>query len=192
MLDQYPDPAVDLPLEPSPRNAEAVLAGGCFWCTEAVYEGIPGVIDVESGYAGGDEATASYEAVCRGDTGHAEVIRITYDASKVTYGQLLKAFLFIAHDPTTLNRQGNDVGTQYRSAIFYENDDQYRVASEYIKQIDRFGHYPVPIVTTLEPLVRFFVAEKYHQDFARKNPSHPYINAAATPKVAKLKKAMGG
>ncbi len=191
MLDQYPDPEVDIPLEAASRKAEAVLAGGCFWCVEAVYEGIPGVIDAESGYAGGDESTANYKSVCNGDTGHAEVVRITYDASKVTFGQLLKAFFFIAHDPTTLNRQGNDVGTQYRSAIFYENDDQYRVASAYIKQIDRLGHCPVPIVTTLEPLERFFVAETYHQDFAQKNPSHPYINAAATPKVMKLKKALG-
>ncbi len=191
MLDTFPDPQVDLPLEPTSREATAVLAGGCFWCVEAVYEGLPGVKDAESGYAGGVAASANYEAVGKGNTGHAEVVRITYDASKITYGQILKAFFFVAHDPTTLNKQGNDVGTQYRSAIFYESDDQQRVADAYIKQIDRSGDFPTLIVTTVEPLDRFYPAETYHQDFARKNPAHPYIQGAAAPKVAKLKKLLG-
>lgn len=191
MLDQYPDPQVDLPLEKSSRTAEAVLAGGCFWCTEAVYEGLPGVSDVESGYAGGEARTANYEAVSTGATGHAEAIRIKYDPSKISYGQLLKAFFFIAHDPTQLNRQGPDRGTQYRSAIFYANEDEQRVAEAYIKQIDRLGHYPVHIVTTLEPLTEFYPAEREHQNFVQRNPSHPYIVQQALPKVAKLKKAMG-
>ncbi len=189
-LAQYPSPEIDLPLASASGTAEAVLAGGCFWCTEAVYEDIPGVKDVESGYAGGTEATANYEAVCTGRTGHAEVVRIAYDPSVVSYGQLLKAFFFIAHDPTTLNRQGNDVGPQYRSAIFYASEDQRRVAEAYIAQIDKLGHYRSPIVTTLEPLEKFYSAEIYHQDFARKHPTHPYIAAAAMPKVAKLHKAM--
>ncbi|MBC7784912.1 MAG: peptide-methionine (S)-S-oxide reductase MsrA [Burkholderiales bacterium] len=191
MLDQYPDPKDDLPLEAASRKAEAVLAGGCFWCVEAVYEGIPGVIDAESGYAGGEESTANYDAVSTGRTGHAEVVRITYDPSKATYGQLLKAFFFIAHDPTTLNRQGPDSGTQYRSAIFYSDEDQRRVAEAYIKQIDQLGHYPTLLVTTLEPLTQYYPAEKEHQDFARLNPAHPYIARQALPKVAKLRKAMG-
>lgn len=191
MLDTFPDPQVDLPLEPKPRDATAVLAGGCFWCVEAVYEGLPGVKDAESGYAGGTSATANYDAVKTGQTQHAEVVRVTYDASVITYGQILKAFFFVAHDPTTLNRQGHDIGPQYRSAIFVENEDQQRVAEAYIKQIDRAGDFPTLIVTTIEPLDRFYPAETYHQDFARKNPTHPYINAAALPKVAKLKKLLG-
>lgn len=190
MLEQFPDPQVDLPLESSSRTAEAVLAGGCFWCTEAVYEALPGVSEVESGYAGGDAGTANYEAVSTGRTGHAEAIRIVYDPSKVSYGQLLKAFFFIAHDPTQLNRQGPDRGTQYRSAIFYANDDEQRVAEAYIKQIDRVGHYPVPIVTTLEPLTEFFPAEREHQDFVKRNPTHPYIVQQALPKVKKLQKEL--
>ncbi len=192
MFDAYPDPEIDLPLESTSSTAYAILAGGCFWCVEAVYEDIPGVKDAESGYAGGDPMEANYDAVCKGDTRHAEVVRIAYDPAVVTFGQLLKAFFFIAHDPTTLNRQGNDVGTQYRSSIFYENEDQRRVADAYIKQVDRSGHFPTLIVTTLEPLEQFYPAETYHQDFARKHPDHPYIAAAALPKVAKMKKAMGG
>ncbi|HEY0007275.1 MAG TPA: peptide-methionine (S)-S-oxide reductase MsrA [Tepidisphaeraceae bacterium] len=190
MLDAYPDPQVDLPLSSDSRTAYAVLAGGCFWCVEAVYEDIPGVSDAESGYAGGDPSTANYEAVSSGRTGHAEVVRLTYDASKVTFGQLLKAFFFIAHDPTTLNRQGPDVGTQYRSAIFYENEDQRRVAEAYIKQIDALKKLSGPIVTTLEPLTQYFPAERYHQDFARQNPTHGYIMQQALPKVRKLAQNM--
>ncbi len=191
MLEQFPDPKTDIPLTPDPRQYQAVLAGGCFWCVEAVYEDIPGVIDVESGYAGGSASTANYEAVCTGQTGHAEAVRITYDSSKTTFGQLLKAFFFIAHDPTQLNRQGPDHGTQYRSAIFYASDEQRDIADAYIKQIDKMDHFPALLVTTLEPLIDFFPAETYHQDFARRNPTHGYILQQAAPKVAKLKKAMG-
>ncbi len=189
-LAQYPNPDLDLPLESSSRTAEVVLAGGCFWCVEAVYEAIPGVSDAESGYAGGEASDANYDAVSTGRTRHAEAVRLTYDPSVVTFGQLMKAFFFIAHNPTTLNRQGNDVGPQYRSAIFYANEEQQKVAEAYIAQIDRFGHYPTLLVTTLEPLEKFYPAETYHQDFARKNPGHPYVTAAAAPKIAKLRKAM--
>jgi peptide-methionine (S)-S-oxide reductase len=190
MLDDYPDPKIDLPKVPQSDTAQAVLAGGCFWCVEAVYEAVPGVSDVESGYAGGTAETANYDSVCGGNTGHAEAVRITYDPSITSYGQLLKAFFFIAHDPTTLNRQGGDVGTQYRSAIFYETEEQRHVAAEYIRQIDASGHYPTLIVTTLEPLTQFYPAETYHQDFVRRNPRHPYIVQAALPKLAKLKAAL--
>jgi peptide-methionine (S)-S-oxide reductase len=190
MLDQYPDPEFDLSLASKPAAAEAILAGGCFWCVEAVYEDLPGVSDAESGYAGGTEATANYEAVCTGRTRHAEAVRITYDPSRLTFGQILKAFFFIAHDPTTLNRQGNDVGPQYRSAIFYANDDQRRVAEAYIRQIDASRHYKTPIVTTLEPLEKFYPAETYHQGYAKANPTQPYIFHTALPKVEKLRKAL--
>ncbi|RYG77845.1 peptide-methionine (S)-S-oxide reductase, partial [bacterium] len=166
----------------------AVLAGGCFWCTEGVFEQIPGVSDVESIYAGGTKETANYEAVCSGTTGHAEAIRITYDPAKVTYGYLLKIFFSIAHDPTTLNRQGNDVGTQYRSAVFYANDEEKRVAEAYIKQLTDAKVFTDPITTTLEPLTAYYPAEKYHQDYAKANPDQGYIRAMATPKIEKAKK----
>lgn len=187
MLDDYPDPEIDVPLLAEPSEFQAVLAGGCFWCTEAVYLELPGVVRVESGYAGGDASTAHYETVCQGNTGHAEAIRITYDPSIISYGQLLKVFFFVAHDPTTLNRQGNDEGTQYRSAIFYKDQDQHRIAVAYIHQLDRSGLFQSPIVTTLEPLTGFFLAEKYHQNFARRHPTHPYIQISAAPKIRKLK-----
>lgn len=187
MLDNYPDPVMDMPLSAESQELQAVLAGGCFWCTEAVYLELPGVRRVEAGYAGGEASTAHYEAVCQGHTGHAEAIRITYDPSVISYGQLLKVFFFVAHDPTTLNRQGNDVGTQYRSAIFYQDEHQYRIASAYIHQLNHTGLFKSPIVTTLEPLTQFFVAEQYHQNFARRHPAHPYIQMAAVPKVRKLK-----
>ncbi|HEX8340947.1 MAG TPA: peptide-methionine (S)-S-oxide reductase MsrA [Tepidisphaeraceae bacterium] len=190
MLDQYPDPLIDIPLATTPTDAEAVLAGGCFWCVEAVYEDLPGVRDAESGYAGGTPETANYEAVCGGRTRHAEAVRITYDASKLSFGQLLKAFFFIAHDPTTRDRQGNDVGPQYRSAIFYADDEQKRIAEAYVRQIDAAKLLPRPIVTTLEPLEKFYPAEAYHQGYARLNPTQPYIFSTALPKVEKLRKAL--
>lgn len=185
---RFPEPAIDLPTPEAGGLQSVVLAGGCFWCTEGVFEEIPGVADVVSGYAGGSKETANYEAVCNGDTGHAEAIKITYDPRRVSYGQLLKLFFSIAHDPTTLNRQGNDTGTQYRSAIFYADDDEKRVAAAYIKQLDDAKVFPSPIVTTLEPLKEFYEAEKYHQDYARLNPLQPYIRAAALPKKEKAKK----
>jgi peptide-methionine (S)-S-oxide reductase len=184
----FPDPKVDLPHSVHAEPRSIVLAGGCFWCTEGVFEEIPGVIDVVSGYSGGAKETANYKAVCDGDTGHAEAIKITYDPKKVSYGHLLKLFFSIAHDPTTLNQQGNDFGTQYRSAIFYANDDEKRVAEAYIAQLNEAKVFPSPIVTTLEKLDTFYVAENYHQDYARLNPTQGYIQAAALPKKEKAKK----
>ena len=169
----------------------AVLAGGCFWCVEAVFLELRGVESVRSGYAGGTAETANYKSVCSGTTDHAEVIEIIYDASQVTYGQLLKIHFSIAHDPTTLNRQGNDVGRQYRSSIFYANDDQKRIAEAYITQLNEARIFSAPIVTTLEPLNEFFVAEAYHQNYAALNPGQPYIMYAAQPKVEKLRTYFG-
>jgi peptide-methionine (S)-S-oxide reductase len=186
---KFPDPQQDLNVAPDAGPQTMVLAGGCFWCTEGVFENTPGVIDVVSGYAGGSRQTADYETVSTGQTGHAEAIRITYDPAKTSYGKLLKAFLSIAHDPTQLNRQGPDTGTQYRSAIFYASDDQKRVAAAYIKQLDDAKVFASPIVTTLEPLDRFYEAEKYHQDFVRLNPDYPYVIMQALPKVRKAIKA---
>jgi peptide-methionine (S)-S-oxide reductase len=182
----FPDPTRDLPATPGPRDI--VLAGGCFWCTEAVYRQIDGVSAVVSGYAGGSAETANYEAVCSGRTGHAEAIRITYDPARLPYGMLLKVFFATAHDPTQLNRQGNDVGTQYRSAIFYADPDEKAVAEAYIAQLDAAKVFPGKIVTTLEPLKEFFVAETYHQDYAARNPFQPYIAGVSAPKVAKTRK----
>ena len=185
--ESFPQPAEDLTRT---GTQTAVLAGGCFWCTEAVFERLPGVSDVTSGYSGGEESTANYEATCSGKTGHAEAIKITYDAGQLSYGELLRVFFAVAHDPTQLNRQGGDRGTQYRSAIFYETDDQKRVAAAYIKQLDAAGVYDDPIATTLEPLEAFYEAEDYHQDFAQSNPNQPYVCAVALPKVAKLDKML--
>lgn len=181
---ELPDPAVDLPPQSAPRTA--VLAGGCFWCTEAVFQQLDGVLSVTSGYAGGEQRTADYRTVCTGTTGHAEVIRIEYDPQRVTFGQLLKVFFSIAHDPTQLNRQGNDRGTQYRSAIFYASDDERRIAEAYIRQLNAAGAFRDPIVTTLEPLTAFYPAEAYHQNYAVNHPEQPYVAHAALPKVAKL------
>ena len=157
-IPDFPDPAVDTPLESGGRQA-AVFAGGCFWCVEAVFKELVGVESVRSGYAGGTSETANYKAVCSGRTDHAEVIEIIYDPARVSYGQLLKIHFSIAHDPTQLNRQGNDAGRQYRSAIFYANEEQRRIAEAYIRQLNEAGVFSGPIVTTLEPLKEFFVAE---------------------------------
>ncbi|HKD37633.1 MAG TPA: bifunctional methionine sulfoxide reductase B/A protein [Pirellulales bacterium] len=170
----------------SPATCTAVFAGGCFWCTEAAFEQLDGVLDVTSGYSGGKRETADYESVCTGRTGHAEAIRITYDPAKISYDTLLDVF-FDAHDPTQLNRQGADVGTQYRSAIFYANESERRAAETKIRQLNESHHFSSPIVTTLEPLVEFFPAEGYHQDYARNNPMQPYIQAAAIPKACKVR-----
>ena len=185
--DQFPDPATDIPLTSEPSTQRAVLAGGCFWCTEAVYRQLQGVTDVKSGYAGGTAETADYKAVCSGTTKHAEAIEITYDGSKTSFGQLLKIFFSVAHDPTQLNRQGNDVGRQYRSAIFYADQRQHDVARAYIAQLDASKILSQRIVTTLEPLEDFYVAEEYHQDYAARNPYQPYIAYVSTPKVDKLR-----
>jgi len=187
----FPAPEVDLPADGKDKET-AVIAGGCFWCTEAVYREVDGVLALRSGYAGGTKETADYRSVCSGWTGHAEAIEVTYDPRRISYGKILKLFFSIAHDPTQLNRQGNDVGTQYRSAICYKNDDEKRVAEAYIAQIERDKLFAAPIATTLEPLETFYVAEDYHQDYAARNPNQPYIAHVSTPKVEKLKQNFGG
>ena len=185
----FPDPALDLRLDAGASTGTAILAGGCFWCTEAVYAQLDGVISVESGYSGGSAASANYNAVCSGATGHAEAIRIVYDPAKTSYGNLLRIFFAVAHDPTQLNRQGADRGMQYRSTVFFENDAQRDVATAYIQQLDAAQVFAAPIVTTLEPLETFYPAETHHQDYAARNPNQPYIAAVSTPKVDKLRKA---
>lgn len=164
----------------------AVFAGGCFWCTEAVFEQLKGVSDVESGYIGGAAETADYKSVCSGLTGHAEAIKITYDPAEITFDQLLDVF-FDAHDPTQLNRQGHDIGTQYRSAIFYDGEDELRIAQTKIESLDASGKYSRPIVTTLEKLSVFYPAEAYHQGYAMLNPDQPYIQYQTFPKVCKVR-----
>ena len=186
-IPQFPDPASDAPLAASTATQVAVFAGGCFWCVEAVFRELRGVQSVRSGYVGGTAATANYKAVCSGQTDHAEAIEIVYDASHVTLGQLLKIHFSVAHDPTTLNRQGNDVGPQYRSAVFYVDEEQKRVAEAYIRQLHEAGVFTSPIVTTVEPLKQFFAAEAYHQNYAALNPNQPYIAYVAQPKVEKLR-----
>lgn len=173
----------------APATKQIVLAGGCFWCVEAVYQQLDGVTEVVSGYAGGDAATANYNEVKTGRTKHAEVVRITYDPSKITLGTILKVFFSTAHDPTTLNKQGNDRGPQYRSAVFYDNDQQKQIASDYIKLLNDSGVFSSPIVTTLEPLTKFYLAESYHQDYAKLNPTNGYIQNVSEPKVNKTKQA---
>lgn len=184
---QFPDPIVDTALTATPIEKVAVLAGGCFWCTEAVFQQLRGVLSVTSGYSGGSAQTANYRAVCGGDTDHAEAIEIRYDASQCTFGHLLKIFFSIAHDPTQLDGQGADIGTQYRSAIFYADEEQKRVSEAYIQQLDSAKVFGNPIVTTLEPLETFYPAEDYHQNYATLNPRQPYIAGVAAPKVSKLR-----
>jgi len=184
---QFPDPVVDTPLATVPTEKAVVLAGGCFWCTEAVFRQLRGVRSVVSGYAGGSAATANYRAVCGGDTGHAEAIEIRYDASQCTLGQLLKIFFSIAHDPTQLDGQGADIGTQYRSAIFFADAEQKNISEAYIRQLNTAGVFSKPIVTTLEPLETFYPAEAYHQNYAALNPGQPYIAGVSAPKVSKLR-----
>ncbi len=185
------DPA-DAPSEDSARPARkktetAVFAGGCFWCTEFAFEQLTGVVDVESGYAGGTKETADYEWVHLGVTDHAEVIRVTYNPGQISYKDLLDVF-FDAHDPTQLNRQGNDEGRQYRSAIFYANEEQEKQAQAKIDELTKKRVYKRRIVTTLEPLKEFYSAEDYHQDFATKNPEELYIQGHAVPKAMRVRK----
>ena len=182
----FPDPLIDLPAD-SPEPV-AVLGGGCFWCVEAVYQQLDGVLEVVSGYAGGSASTANYEAVCTGTTGHAEVVQVRYDPARISFGQILKVFFSVAHDPTQLNRQGPDRGTQYRSVIFYANEQERAVAAAYIDQLNQARLFDQPIVTTLEPLVQFFPAERYHQNYARTYPDQPYVAYYALPKAAKARK----
>src|SRR5438552_1620224 len=165
-IKDFPDPKLDTPLASSRTEKTAVLAGGCFWCVEAVFKELQGVISVRSGYAGDSAATANYRTVCSGNTNHAEAIEVRYDASQTTFGQLLKIHFSVAHDPTHLDRQGNDVGGQYRSAIFYADDEQKRISEAYIRQLNEARVFTDPIVTTLEPLDAFHPAEEYHRDYA--------------------------
>ncbi len=180
LLPQREDPDASAP-------GIAVLAGGCFWCTEAVYLALAGVIRVVSGYSGGTPETANYRAVCGGATGHAEAIQIYFDPERLSFGRLLQVFFAVAHDPTQSNRQGNDVGSQYRSAIFAVNGAQLQMAKDYRADLDASGAFGQPIVTEVVPLEIFYPAEDYHQDYARRNPGQPYICAVALPKVEKLR-----
>jgi peptide-methionine (S)-S-oxide reductase len=183
-----PDPVVDAPLATAKGEQTAVIAGGCFWGIEAVFEHVKGVGGVKSGYSGGSAKTARYEVVSMGKTGHAESVQITYDPSKISYGRLLKIFFSVAHDPTQLNRQGPDTGTQYRSAIFYSNEDQKRIAQAYIDQLNEAKVFEQPIVTQVAALDSFYEAEAYHQDYALHHPDEPYIRIHDLPKVANLRK----
>ena len=183
---EFPDPILDL----SPRSGEqsVVLGGGCFWCVEAVLKEMDGVLSVRSGYAGGTAETADYDTVCTGRTDHAEVVEVRFDPARVSLGQILKVFFSIAHDPTTRDRQGPDVGRQYRSVIFYRSDEQKSVAESYIKQLDASKAFDRPIVTEVVPLDQFYKGEDYHQDYAARNPLQPYILFTARPKVEKVRK----
>jgi peptide-methionine (S)-S-oxide reductase len=185
-----PDPVDDAPLAKSKGQQTAVLAGGCFWGVQAVFQHVRGVTSVKSGYSGGPAAKAHYEMVSDGDTGHAESVRITFDPSQVSYGQLLKVFFAVAHDPTQLNRQGPDHGTQYRSAIFFANAEQKRIAQAYIAQLDRTQTFPQKIVTQVVALDSFYEAEAYHQDYATLHPDEPYIAINDLPKVENLRKEL--
>jgi peptide-methionine (S)-S-oxide reductase len=182
-----PEPAVDV----APGSAEvevAVLAGGCFWGVQGVYQHTKGVISAVSGYAGGEKRTAAYDLVGTGTTGHAESVQVTFDPRQISYGQLLRIYFSVAHDPTQLNRQGPDAGPQYRSAIFPANEDQATIAKTYIEQLDRAGAFPYPIVTAIERNRMFYPAETYHQDYMTRHPRDPYIMINDLPKVADLKR----
>lgn len=185
-----PNPTVDAPLAQVKGEQTAVLAGGCFWGIEAVFEHVKGVTRVESGYAGGSADHADYRTVSSGRTGHAESVHITYDPSQVTYGELLKVFFAVAHDPTELNRQGPDTGTQYRSAIFYANDEQKRIAESYIAQLDQAKIFHDKIVTQVVPLQGFYEAEGYHQNYLANHPDEPYIVYNDMPKLESLRRQL--
>ena len=181
-----PNPAVDE--SPSAKSAQetAVFAGGCFWGVQAVFQHVKGVVSATSGYSGGPSIAAEYEVVSTGTTGHAESVKVVYDPAKISYGQLLKVFFSVAHDPTELNRQGPDTGTQYRSVIFYSSDQQKHIAQAYIAQLDQAKLFPRAIVTQVAPLKAFYPAEAYHQNYATLHPDNPYIKYNDLPKVANL------
>jgi peptide-methionine (S)-S-oxide reductase len=182
-----PPANTDATLAAKSGKQTAVFAGGCFWGTQAVFERVKGVLKTATGYSGGSAATARYDQVTTETTGHAESVEVVFDPSKITYGQLLRIFFSVAHDPTELNRQGPDVGTSYRSAIFYANDEQKRLATAYIQQLDAAHIFPRSIVTQVVPLKGFYRAEEYHQDYALHNPDNPYILICDRPKIAALK-----
>jgi peptide-methionine (S)-S-oxide reductase len=182
-----PAPVVDASLATSKAEQTAVFAGGCFWGIQAVFQHVKGVISATSGYSGGVSRTAEYELVSTGETGHAESVKITYDPSQITYGQLLRVFFSVAHDPTQLNRQGPDEGSQYRSVIFYSNDEQKRIAEAYVAHLGSAKVFPRPIVTQVVALKGFYPAETYHQNYATNHPNDPYIVYNDAPKVAHLR-----
>jgi peptide-methionine (S)-S-oxide reductase len=183
-----PPPNADATLAKQPGKETAVFAGGCFWGVQSVFQRVKGVIATTAGYAGGTAATATYDQVTTETTGHAESVEVVFDPSRITYGQLLRVYFSVAHDPTELNRQGPDVGTSYRSAIFYNSDEQKRLATAYIAQLDAAKVFPSRIVTDVTPLKGFYRAEDYHQDYAYYNPNNPYIMVCDRPKVDALKK----
>lgn len=185
-----PDPIVDAPRATAKGEQVAVFAGGCFWGVEAVFQHVKGVTNVTAGYSGGSAQTANYETVSTGETGHAEAVRITYDPSQISYGQLLKVFFAVAHDPTELNRQGPDTGTQYRSAIFYTNEEQKRVANAYIDQLNKSKAFTHPVVTQVAALKAYYKAEEHHQDYAIQHPDDAYIVYNDLPKVENLRKQL--
>jgi peptide-methionine (S)-S-oxide reductase len=181
-----PNPTVDESVSAKSGQATAVFAGGCFWGVQAVFQHVKGVVSATSGYSGGPSVAAEYEVVSTGTTGHAESVKVVYDPAKISYGQLLKVFFSVAHDPTELNRQGPDQGTQYRSVIFYNSDQQKRIAQAYIAQLDQAKVFPHAIVTQVVPLKAFYPAEAYHQNYATLHPDNPYIKYNDLPKVAHL------
>ncbi|MGA8744039.1 MAG: peptide-methionine (S)-S-oxide reductase MsrA [Terracidiphilus sp.] len=183
-----PAPQSDVALASKPGKETAVFAGGCFWGTQSVFERVKGVVATTAGYAGGSASTATYDQVTTETTGHAESVKVVYDPSKITYGRLLQIFFSVVHDPTQLNRQGPDVGTSYRSAIFYTNEEQRKISTAYIAQLDAAGVYRKPIVTQVTPLKGFYDAESYHQDYALHNPNNPYIQVCDRPKIEALRK----
>jgi peptide-methionine (S)-S-oxide reductase len=189
---QIPDPTLDAPLATAKSKQTAVLAGGCFWGVEAVFEHVKGVTNVKSGYSGGPAEEAQYEQVSSGQTGHAESVQITYDPSQISYGQLLKVFFSVAHDPTELNRQGPDRGTQYRSAIFYSGEEQKRIGQAYIDQLNKAKVFTSPIVTQVASLESFHEAEGYHQDYLARHPDERYIVINDLPKLENLRKQLPG
>jgi peptide-methionine (S)-S-oxide reductase len=183
-----PSPTVDSVKTANSSKQTAVVAGGCFWGIQAVFKHVKGVINATSGYSGGEAKTAKYEIVSTGETGHAESVKITYDPSQVTYGELLRIFFSVAHDPTQLNRQDPDEGTQYRSVVFYANEEQKKIAEAYIAQLNAAKVFPRAIVTQVVPLKAFYTAEAYHQDYAEQHPNQLYIVYNDAPKVAHLRK----
>ena len=183
-----PPATVDAPLAKAPGKQTAVFAGGCFWGVQAVFQRLKGVTATAAGYSGGTAETATYQQVVTETTGHAESVEVIYDPSVITYGQLLRVYFSVAHDPTQLNRQGPDVGISYRSEIFYANDEQKRLATAYIAQLDAAKVFPSRIVTKISPLKRFYRGEDYHQDYALKNPNNPYIEVCDRPKINALQK----
>jgi peptide-methionine (S)-S-oxide reductase len=187
LKEPLPAPLHDIPAPEAPgRTDTAVFAGGCFWGVQSVFQRVKGVLQTTVGYSGGDASTANYRAVCGEDTGHAEAIEIVYDPPIVSYGTLLRVFFSVVHDPTQLNRQGADIGTSYRSAIFYTDQRQHDAAQAYVNQLDAAHVFAKPIVTQIVPLEQFYRGEDYHQDYAMKNPHNPYIQVCDIPKIASL------